>query len=192
MIDNIHLIKPFVVSIWNQYTESLSFHIQILQRSKDGHDSSTRLVTEWFIGSEQRFDFLLPAMKTLCQEYNARCYINLNPKLDSAITWKMLEMLPQRLKSESYSPFSITSSAHDSTSGFGIKSWIIDVDDPFVNEKKLIDDINRCRSSFDQKVIMKLPTKNGFHLITTPFDLSQLELPVGVEVKKNNSTILIA
>lgn len=191
MNDNFDKILPLLTEVWDTYTIPMSFHVQILQRSKDGHDKSTRLVAEWFIGSEQRFKFLITAMKSLCNSYDARCYINLNPKRDETVLWKMLKNTAERLETKSYSPYSLVSSAHDSCNGHGIKRWIVDVDDYSVNSEKLISDINRCQSSTpNNNVICQVPTKNGLHLITNPFNLSQIQLPDGVEVKKNNSTLL--
>lgn len=181
---------PLLNEGWESHSTPLSFHVQILQRSKDGHDKSSRLVAEWFIGSEQRFTFLFPAMKVLCQTYDARCYINLNPKSDESVMWKILKNTGERLETKAYSPYSIVSSAHDSCNGYGVKRWIVDVDDPTVNKGELYSKINNCQSGVLVNTIAEIPTKNGYHIITHPFNLLQLELPIGVEVKKNNSTIL--
>lgn len=190
-VDNFNSIFPLLTSVWESQIEPISFHVQILQRSKDGHDKSNRLVTHWFIGSETQFEFLIPAMKSICREYNARCYINLNPKLDETVLWKMLKNITERLETKSYSPYSIISSARDSCNGHGLKRWVVDIDDPFVDVEKLIDNINMCQSGHPNKnVICQVPTKNGVHLITHPFNLSQIRLPFGVKVKKNNSTLL--
>lgn len=190
-MNNFNLLYPLLTQIWNQYTIPLSFHVQVLQRSKDGHDKSSRLISEWFIGSDQRLKFLFPAIKVLCQEYNARCYINLNPKLDESVLWKVLKNTAERLETKSCSPYSIVSSAHDSCNGYGIKRWIIDIDDLSIDIGKLISDINLCQSGTqNNNVICQIPTKNGVHLITNPFNLSQIQLPIGVEIKKNNPTLL--
>lgn len=189
-MDNFDKILPLLTEVWDTYTIPMSFHVQILQRSKDGHDKSTRLVAEWFIGSEQRFNFLTTAMKTLCNSYDARCYINLNPKRDETVLWKMLKNAAERLETKSYSPYSLVSSAHDSCNGHGIKRWIIDVDDLNINKGELYTAINNCQSGVLINVITEIPTKNGYHIITHPFNLSQIQLPDGVEVKKNNSTLL--
>lgn len=190
MIDNFDKILPLLIDVWDTYTIPMSFHVQILQRSKDGHDKSSRLVTEWFVGSEQRIKFLMPAIKGLCETYEARCYINLNPKRDETVMWKMLKNTAERLETKSFTPYSMLSSAHDSCQGHGIKRWIVDIDNVTVNRSKLIVAINKCQSGQQKNFIVELPTKNGTHLITSPFDLSQLVLPEGVEVKKNNPTIL--
>ena len=190
MKNNFDVILPLLTEVWNSTTEPVSFHVQILQRSKDGHDKSTRLVTEWFVGSEHRFNFLFPAIRSLCCEYNARCYINLNPKSDELVLWKMLKNSAERLETKSYTPYSMISSAHDSCNGHGIKRWVIDVDDLNIHKDELYTAINNCESGVPTNTIVEIPTKNGYHIITHPFDLSQLQLPDGVEVKKNNSTLL--
>jgi len=190
MVDNFDKILPLLTEVWDTYTIPMSFHVQVLQRSKDGHDKSTRLIAEWFVGSEQRIKFLMPAIKNLCESYEARCYINLNPKRDETVMWKMLKNIAERLETKSFTPYSMLSSTHDSCQGHGIKRWIVDIDND-IDIEKLIFDINRCQSGTpNHNVVAQLPTKNGTHLITHPFNVSQLTLPEGVEIKKNNPTIL--
>lgn len=189
--DNFSLILPLLEDIFTTYAYPLSFHVQILQRSKDGHDKAIRLVTEWFVGSTDRLKFLKPAIVNLCTEYNARCYINLNPKSDETVMWKMLRSISERLETKSYNFKSVAAHCHDGCQGHGVKSWIIDIDNVTVNRAKLIADINKCRSKqTGYNVLAEIPTKNGTHLITCPFDVTQLTLPEGVEIKKNNPTLL--
>jgi hypothetical protein len=70
-----------------------------------------------------------------------------------------------------------------------LKTWIIDVDNPTIGQD-LLDtmraSINECRPDGD-KIIMTLPTKNGFHIITHPFDIQQFnEFGWDVDIHKNN------
>lgn len=182
-------IRAFLESVFNVHS-SVTFHVQILQRSKDGHDKSTRLITEWFVGSLDRFDLIIPAIKLLCKEYKARCYINLNPKSNKQVVYKLLKNVVERVETGSYHINSILSHCHDGIYSNTGKTWVVDIDDKDVDTNKLIIDINKCRSGHKKNVIMCLPTKNGKHIITHPFDVTQLQLPDGVEIKKNNPTLL--
>jgi hypothetical protein len=102
----------------------------------------------------------------------------------------MLKNTVERLETKSHSPYSLVSSAHDSCNGHGTKRWIVDVDDLSINKGDLYTAINNCQSGVQVNVIAEIPTKNGYHIITNPFNLSQIQLPDGVEIKKNNSTLL--
>lgn len=194
MIDNFDKILPLLKGDWEVYTNSLSFHVQILQRKKDGfnlsNNNSVGTIVEWFIYSENKLKDLEPAIKLLCEMYHARCYIAVNGKNDEMVLWNLLETTTQRLKNGNKSAKGLFSHVHDTCLGKGSKRWIIDIDDPFVDVEKLITDINSCRSGFSENVICQIPTKSGIHLITHPFDLTQIRLPLKVEIKKNNSTLL--
>lgn len=184
MINNFDLILPLL------RFEFGTHHVQILQRSKDGNDKSSRLVAKWFVSSKEKLLFLETAIKSLCNSYNARAYIGINPKKDEMVLWKMLENVTERLKTKSFSPFNVVSSAHDSCNGNGGKYWIIDVDDLEINKGDLYAEINKCKGGSTVNTITEIPTKNGYHIITHPFDTSQIKFPNEVSVHKNNMTLL--
>lgn len=191
-VDNLLKIKPFIGTSHNGILSNCSHHVQVIQRSKDGHDKSIRQLAEWFIHSYDNLSFLYDGIKLLCDKYNARAYINLNPKLDEAVMWRLMKILTERLSSKNLgNPFNMMSSAHDQLPGFSSKYWVVDIDDPFVDMERLTNDINNCQSGrTGNNVIDTIPTKNGVHMITVPFNLSQLTLPVGVDVKKDGLTLL--
>ena len=73
------------------------------------------------------------------------------------------------------------------------KMWIIDVDiknDDVVNEVAAT--VNDCMPEGD-KIIDIIPTKNGYHLITKPFNLAEFRKYYKegeVDIQKNNPTLL--
>ncbi len=194
MIDNFDKIMPLLTGVWDTYTYPISFHVQVLQRRKDGHqighNNQIRTIAEWYIHSENRLSLLKPAIASLCDIYDARCYIAINGKSDNMVLWGLIETAQKDIKNNQMSFKGMIAHVHDTCNGHGTKRWIIDVDDPTVNKSELYSAINNCRSSHSITTITEIPTKNGYHIITNPFDLSQLQLPSGVEVKKNNSTLL--
>lgn len=194
-IDNFDEIIPLLRGFWETYTDPISFHVQVLQRKKDGHqvghNNKIRTIAEWFIYSEQTLLRLKPAIKSLCELYNARCYIAINGKTDEAVLWGIAVTSMKYIKNRQMSFKGMISHVHDTCNGHGIKRWIVDVDDLSIDLEQLISNINLCRSGTpNNNVICQVPTKNGIHLITRPFDLSQIQLPAKVEIKKNNSTLL--
>ena len=68
--------------------------------------------------------------------------------------------------------------------------WIIDIGSKEINDTfYCIDQIKKCQPNIgEDKSKIILPTKNGFHLITSPFNVKQANLQH--EIHKNNPTIL--
>ena len=194
MIDNFDKILPLLTEAWITCAYPVSFHVQVLQRRKDGHEignnNQIRSIAEWFIHSEDTLLRLKPAIKSLCELYNARCYIAINGKSDKDVLWGIAEITMKYIKNNQITFKGMLSHVHDTCNSHGMKKWIIDVDNLSVDKGNLYTAINNCRSRFDVNTIAEIPTKNGYHIITHPFDLSQIQLPNGVEVKKNNSTLL--
>ena len=75
------------------------------------------------------------------------------------------------------------------------KRWIIDIDEPEISPLMLAFIEYHCEpiSTFESepKIITRLRTKNGWHLITKPFNMETFkkEYPL-IDVHKNNPTIL--
>lgn len=194
MMDNFDKIWPLLTEVWDTCTEPISFHVQVLQRSKDGHtignNNQIRTIAEWFIHSDQKLLRLKPGIISLCEIYDARCYITINGKADKSVLWGISETAMKYIKNNQMTFKGMVSHVHDTCNGHGKKRWIIDVDDVSINKGDLYTAINNCRSGVPVNVITEIPTKNGYHIITHPFDLSQIQLPDKVEIKKNNSTLL--
>ena len=76
------------------------------------------------------------------------------------------------------------------------KYWVIDCDysDTFKDSDipQMISFIdNECQPLTDMKYVISVPTRNGKHLITTPFDLRHFrEVYPNIDVHKNNPTVL--
>ena len=76
------------------------------------------------------------------------------------------------------------------------KCWVIDVDYETIKEsdvQDVIDYINNCQPLDTEKIIAKIPTVNGVHLITKPFNLLEFRRKYKeseINVHKNNPTLL--
>lgn len=167
-----------------------SYYVQIIQRIKDGNTNNS-LVCEWFITSEERLKFIFPAIESVCNQYNARCYMGVNPKRDEDISWFLLKNLVERVRAKTFKSAKIMSHAHNSCKG-GVNYWVIDIDDMSINIESLKDEINSCNSKFNgNNVVLEIPSKTGLHLITHPFNINTLKINKDAfDVKKNASTIL--
>lgn len=184
--------------------ENHFYFLQIIQRKKDGcncDDSANngyRTIKSYYIRSVEDLMRRKEKIVELCSANNARAYINLNRrdarKVSLAAAKTYIDLVAE---DRCHQGFRVWDHAcgitRDSTSQ---KYWIVDVDTK--NNKEIHDAvelIDNCRSSnspglfggYDNVKFM-LPTPNGTHLITTPFDPRDLQGKY--EIKKDNPTVL--
>lgn len=68
------------------------------------------------------------------------------------------------------------------------KTWIIDIDGQFSDDwlLQMIHYIDNCKPE-GNKLVTQLPTKNGLHLITKPFDLRDFKNKYSeIDIHKDN------
>ena len=70
--------------------------------------------------------------------------------------------------------------------------WVVDIDSSNIKWNYVMEDIDTLEPySMDTKYITNIPTKSGWHIITTPFNLQQFkEVYPDIDVHKNNPTLL--
>jgi hypothetical protein len=199
VINNFALIGKLLYQLAR---EDLVFDLIILQRKKDVPEhKSGKIIYRKLIHSEDSLlerEFLI---KTLCEHYKARAYINLSGKSREDITKKLsTKALEDVLYTHNYSPERILGSAIGDTNGNKeYKLWVVDVDFEqkldahSVNsmlQEKVRDTINSCRPN-GEKIYATIPTRHGIHFITFPFDVQEFnKAGLDVEVKKDNPTLL--
>lgn len=197
MIDNFELIK----SLLTFPNDDVYYHLQILRRGKDHPElaAANRMIKAYFICSLESLDYVEQEIKDLCEFFEARAYINLAPKSIKKTTMLQLKYLAERAYIGDYKK--IWKSWN--TCAGEIKGeeprWVIDVDDISTDFTGLIDMSIATyepikydeQGRYCSKVIATIPTKSGYHLITTPFNLQQFkkEYP-DIDVHKNNPTLL--
>ena len=203
MIDNFELIKPLL----KFPNDDIYYHLQILRRGKDHPElaAANRVIKAYFICSLESLDYVEQEIKDLCKFFGARAYINLAPKSIKKTTMLQQMYLAERAYIGDYKK--IWKSWN--TCAGEIKGeeprWIVDidhnVDDPNLEPAwgAIADFIDKeCEPHTllhnplrIAKVITDIPTKNGYHLITTPFNLQQFkEKYPDIDVHKNNPTLL--
>ena len=192
MIDNFGLIK----SLLTFPNDDIYYHLQILRRGKDHPElpAANRMIKAYFICSLESLDYIEQEIKDLCEFFGARAYINLAPKSIKKTTMLQIKYLAQRAYEGDFKK--IWKSWN--TCAGEIKGeeprWVVDIDTPLEKMiywwdiKKYINE--ECEPIGD-KTIAIIPTKNGIHLITTPFNLQQFkEKYPDIDVHKNNPTLL--
>ena len=190
MIDNFEIIKPYLVFP----NDDIYYHLQILRRGKDHPElpAANRVIKSYFICSLESLDYVEDEIKKLCEFFGARAYINLAPKSIKKTTMLQLKYLAQRAYEGDFKK--IWKSWN--TCAGEIKGeeprWVVDIDNSNIKWNHVMDDIDTLEPyGMDTKYITNIPTKSGWHIITTPFNLQQFkEKYPDIDVHKNNPTLL--
>ena len=175
VIDNFELIKPLLEF---EQEDDEYYVIFILKRRKDNPEmkDNLKIIKEYYISSVDYLESKKEEIIKLCEIFNARAVINLNKKSYKNTAFMLLEKLS----------FSLSKI-------IGPKRWILDIDEKLSEERiqQFCTFIHGLRPE-GKKEIALLPSKNGWHLITTPFDLKTFneQETFNFEIKKDNPTNL--
>lgn len=200
-IDNFDLIKSMIDF---EEADNLFMHLQILRRGKDHLDlpAANKLIRSWLVRSAEHLASLKKEVVFLCEHYKARAYISCVPKsIEKLNRLIMRKLADNQYTGNAINPWHVFNSACGELPGVE-KRWVVDVDTKDTDELELIkleidriwvnthpQDWGKIRES--AWLLAKIPTLNGCHLITTPFNLQEFSnrFP-DVEVKKNGLTAL--
>jgi hypothetical protein len=182
------------------FTDKDDFYfIQILKRRKDNPDLGVdmEVINTYYIESLGQYIKLVPQIIRLCDLENARGYFWINKRNYTKLGPHMAKRVIDVVFSDSCIGLkktfnSICGEFHSDPD----KKWIVDIDwKNFEHEEdyskiiSLLDHLQLIASRTPMTEI--LPTKNGVHIITRPFDLSLFKIDYpGIDVHKDNCTIL--
>lgn len=181
------------------------YMLQVMKRRKENPDmdkNSIAIKTVYLHRNNQLMD-LKDDLVDLAKKNNARVYLNPNRKSFKKCTLACLKEFADRISKEDYhKPYKV----FDSVAGAcGSKNsvWIIDVDwdeidgidinneferNLYVN--KMCEFINTLQPKVENKVLLINKTKNGVHILTTPFNLYDFMQKYDIQVHKNNPTLV--
>ena len=185
MVDNFKLIRDYL----KFESEDDFYFLQILQRKKDGPGSNgvkvtgtnnkSRAIKTYCISSVEYLDKIEGEVKHLCDYFNARAMIILSRRsykqtaLLEMVQVSSMIMLGQYMNVKSaYNSSCVKSKSLD-------KYFLIDIDEEDLAHKEFIKNYiqNEARNdevNYGERILLELPTKHGYHLITTPFDVRGL------------------
>ena len=190
MINNFKLIKPLL----EFPNDDIYYHLQILRRGKDHPElpSANRVIKPYFICSLESLDYVEDEIRGLCEFFGARAYINLAPKSIRKTTMLQLKYLAQRTYEGDYKKiWKSWNTCAGEIKGENPR-WVVDIDSSNIKWNYVMDYIDTLEPySMDTKYITNIPTKSGWHIITTPFNLQQFkQIYPDIDVHKNNPTLL--
>ena len=190
MVNNFELIKSFL----EFPNDDIYYHLQILRRGKDHPDMSAanRVIKSYFICSLENLDYVEEEIKKLCEFFGARAYINLASKSIKKTTMLQLKYLAQRAYEGDFKKIWKSWNTCAGEIKGEESRWVVDVDSlSSVIVRDVINCIHKIQPENYDKVKEVIPTKNGFHIISEPFNLQQFkEIYPDIDVHKNNPTIL--
>jgi len=193
-IDNLSILEPFL----KFESEDDFYYLQILRRKKDNPDiemSNTSTIKNYFIRNVEYLHKKYGEIKELCRFFNARAYLRLNKRSLKKVAFRTLNNITAQMMQEDFhSAMKAYSNACGQCHNDKEKKWIVDLDDSQSDERWnlwSIDTFLTRLKPFGGKVLADIPTKNGVHLITKPFELNVFsEKYPGIDVHKDNPTIL--
>lgn len=193
MIDNLNLIKPLL----NFDDEDDFYMLYVFKRKKDqstdkANHQSVRTIRSYCIKSVEQLEERYDEIKMLCEVFKARAYIHIQKQSHKDVSLDMLVTLAERIKCGQNKQQGL----FDTVVGqikTNEKRWVVDVDqteDEYVDVVELCKFINSLRPD-GVKIESIIPTKNGYHLITTRFDVQQFkdQYP-NIDIQKKNPTLL--
>ena len=119
----------------------------------------------------------------LCTLFNARALIRLQPSSYEESALKTLINLAAVIHQKKFNVVKNQYSRAIEVSKVGKPKWILDVDDV---------DLEVDTTLLKDSLIAKIPSKNGYHLITNPFDSRDFQIKYlkSIEIHRNNPTNL--
>ena len=188
MVNNLDIIKGLL----SFESEDDFYHLQIIKRKKEHPElgSNSHIIKTYYIKSIGHLDKCMGEIIVLCDYHNARACINLNVRSFEKMAFHTLKKVSDIIMNRDYKS---VRNAYESVCGsYGTgrdKRWIIDIDNNDEELDRQIQlNINNCEP-FGMKIIANLPTKNGHHLICSPFDVRGFGFK-DIDIHKNNPTIL--
>ena len=206
MINNLEQIKPLL----NFKDEGDFYMLYVLKRKKDqpegerDNHQSVRTIKTYSISSVEYLEKRWDEIVGLCEMFKARAYIHVQKQNHNDVSLNMMVALAQRIQDGNFNQRNL----FDSVVGqikTREKRWVVDIDEPEISPIMMAFLEYECRPvtrvEFDEagvpigmpnmKIEAIIPTKNGFHLITSRFDVKQFkEKYPNVDIQKKNPTLL--
>lgn len=191
MINNFNRVNYYL-----NFQEGYYYYIQILARKKENpKQKHVKVIRNFYVDDADYFWSLEDTILDMCEFFNARAYIRLNIRNYRQTALENMKLLASYVRDRQYkasrSAFSKASGRYNAQDN---RLWVIDLDgsdrdklpDIETKIKELQQDIQK-----DYNCYGTIPTPNGTHLISNPFNLQKFrnEFP-NVDVKKDNPTIL--
>ena len=183
-------LRPEIAGDW-------FYMVQIMTRTKDTGEKPKHIRTMFVESREYLLSHKDMIMK-LCEMFNARAYISVNPSSYKKCAIKMIKELAEVIDNENYKGIlSLPETCAGKYSAYGAdKRWVVDLDDlrteeeirPFVDF--IMNEYNEGKGKASGEIVV-VPTVSGSHLLVSPFDVREFKKrwPT-IDIHKDSPTIL--
>lgn len=207
MTDNFDFFREYIkeagIPASKNHINDKFFTIDLIRRGKDCPDLPAANYTFkiYYIDSLDAYDLAVTEIKVLTSVFPFRAYISVNCKSKMKSQIRVLNKIAQSIgMGETKKPWKQFSSACQEIENKNDKRWIVDVDTQVPEDVDQIEHIiKNCSSKYqpDEVVLCKVKTKNGYHIITRPFNTFEFNNYLEInhiedipEIKKNHLTLL--
>lgn len=173
------------------------YFIQVIQRKKDHKDSkfplasnnNNRTIRTYNVFSIAQLRKYEIEIKEMCKLFNARAGISLNVRNAKDLSFEMMQLLAQNIKSNHFNQlgglWNTVCGQHHSDKD---KKWILDIDHKMETD---VSEFIKTQNPIGDKFIALIPSRQGYHLIVKPFDAREFGMKYpDIEIHKNNPTNL--
>ena len=196
MLDNLEIIRPLL----NFEKKGDFYMLYVFKRKKDqpegerDNHQSVRTIKTYCIESIEHLERRYDEIKQLCEMFKARAYIHIQKQNHFDVSLNMMVALAQRIQDGNTNQKGL----FDSVVGqikTQEKRWIVDID---TKDEEAVTKIARLVDSLrpeGPKIEAVIPTKNGYHLITSRFDVLNFNKMMSLQgdvpdIQKKNPTLL--
>jgi len=186
-VDNFNQLRPY----FDNLEDNDFIFVQIIQRKKEIPElgCNNRLIKSYTVKSFNDLVKYKSEIISICKVLNARAYVHLSPRNFRTIQSDMLASIAEYFKSNTYQHIPKLFNTACGKSKGKIKLWIADLDSN--DNSQFIAVMNEISLVEKRQLIYDIfKTKNGWHFILNPFNISAYDFPQDVEIHKNNPTIL--
>lgn len=197
MINNFEIIKSYL----DFSNPDTYYFLQLIQRRKDNPDlgKDMHIIDDIFIYNMEQYVRMESEIIATCKLHNARGYFRLNKRSLKKSAMQLLKKVTTMIIDENYKS---VKNAYSSVSGEfnddNDKKWIVDIDNVILdsnfgyNHESMLCTLKNLQIETGREPLINLiPTKNGVHIITRPFNVSKFKLMFpNIDIHKDNPTIL--
>ncbi len=191
MVDNFKLIEEFLPE---EQVDNLVYHLMVLKRKKDHPDithknNSARVIKSYAIRDRKHLNDIKNDIISISEVTKSRIMINLSPKDMKKVAWEIIRTTSNYIQSGQFDSklYRITDSVLGSIKPEKeSKLFLWDIDGNIFEKYKwdniLIDN--------GAQIVISVPTKNGWHIHTKPFNYTKISGENMIDMHKNNPTVL--
>ena len=195
-VDNSDIIRNFVPEKDDGDTY---VYTELLDRRKTKGNNGFRLVKSFFHRDRESFDVQLPAIKELCVSYGCRAYTRISPRSFKKTAGVFLKMVTEAYVACNYDGMKTLYNKACGNVAPEVKYWMLDVD--VLEDKTRHTSLYQVLRQEDGRGnlgpslngwvwVDEVPSKRGCHYIVKPFDIRELVIPEGIDLKKDANTNL--